>query len=223
MNRIAGNRLRRNAVTLIEAVLFISIALALIVGGLAFYQQASWALRTEKTVRLVSAIVAEVRSVYNLTGRDPSGFGNVAKLLHVSGALPRSSYKEDSGLFSASGGGQVPVVELSDGTEVAILNYDKYFEIFLWKLPSEVCGRIASYDYATSNGRISNGVYFVQFNWHYGGGVPNKTISERYHRDNPTESWPEGVSIAEASVWCDELNMPNSGEIPGLIMAFTYE
>jgi hypothetical protein len=42
--KIKANPLRRNrAVTLIEAVLYISIALALIVGGLVFFQQASTA------------------------------------------------------------------------------------------------------------------------------------------------------------------------------------
>jgi len=39
-------RRRNRAVTLIEAVLYISIALALIVGGLVFYQQASTAAKT---------------------------------------------------------------------------------------------------------------------------------------------------------------------------------
>ncbi len=59
---VAGDRsagcapaVRRRAVTLIEAVLFIAVALAVIVGGLAFYQQASIALTTQKTIRLTSA------------------------------------------------------------------------------------------------------------------------------------------------------------------------
>ncbi len=42
---------RRRGVTLIEAVLYISIALALIVGGLVFFQQASLAQRTNSAVR----------------------------------------------------------------------------------------------------------------------------------------------------------------------------
>jgi hypothetical protein len=47
-----ANPLRRNrAVTLIEAVLYISIALALIVGGLVFFQQASTAQKTNATIR----------------------------------------------------------------------------------------------------------------------------------------------------------------------------
>ena len=58
-DRPRGRRLR--AVTLIEAVLYISIALALIVGGLVFFQQANTAARTSATIRQLSALVAETR------------------------------------------------------------------------------------------------------------------------------------------------------------------
>jgi hypothetical protein len=54
-------RRRLRAVTLIEAVLYISIALALIVGGLVFFQQANTAARTSSTIRQLSALVAETR------------------------------------------------------------------------------------------------------------------------------------------------------------------
>ena len=63
-------RRRNRAVTLIEAVLYISIALALIVGGLVFFQQASTAARTSAMVRHVSAIVAETRVL--MKGLPPS-------------------------------------------------------------------------------------------------------------------------------------------------------
>ena len=55
---------RRRGVTLIEAVLFISVALGLIVGGLVFYQQASLAARTQEAVRQFSAIIAETRALF---------------------------------------------------------------------------------------------------------------------------------------------------------------
>ena len=54
-------RRRFRAVTLIEAVLYISISLALIVGGLVFFQQANTAARTSATIRQLSALVAETR------------------------------------------------------------------------------------------------------------------------------------------------------------------
>ena len=58
--RFSGSTFRkrghRRGVTLIEAVLFISVALGLIVGGLIFFQQASLGARVQETVRLLRAI-----------------------------------------------------------------------------------------------------------------------------------------------------------------------
>ena len=60
---MSGKKTRVHGVTLIEAVLFISIALALIVGGLVFYQQASLAMRTAAVVRYTQAVVVESRAL----------------------------------------------------------------------------------------------------------------------------------------------------------------
>ena len=54
----------RRGVTLLEAVLFIAVALGLIVGGLVFYQQATLAARTQDAARQFSALVQETRSLY---------------------------------------------------------------------------------------------------------------------------------------------------------------
>jgi hypothetical protein len=83
-------RLRRHrGVTLIEAVLFISIAMGIIVGGLQFYQQAALALRTEQTVRLATALVAESRSLYRST-RIPDALARVRidPVLDAAGSVP---------------------------------------------------------------------------------------------------------------------------------------
>jgi hypothetical protein len=55
-----GGRRRRpgRAVTLIEAVLFIAVALTLIVGGLVFYNQARTAAMTNEAVRMIRAVEA---------------------------------------------------------------------------------------------------------------------------------------------------------------------
>ncbi len=62
---IEGRKLLRavrlRGVTLIEAVLYISIALALIVGGLVFYRQASFASDFNSMNRLLSLTVVEAR------------------------------------------------------------------------------------------------------------------------------------------------------------------
>jgi len=56
---LAARRLR--AVTLIEAVLFISVALGLIVGGLSVYQQSTLSERSASQMRMLGSIVAETR------------------------------------------------------------------------------------------------------------------------------------------------------------------
>jgi hypothetical protein len=70
-----SGRFARRGVTLIEAVLFISVALGLIVGGLVFFQQARLAAQTQDLIRLTNAIVTEVRVVYGrqraTDGEDP--------------------------------------------------------------------------------------------------------------------------------------------------------
>jgi hypothetical protein len=52
---------RRRGVTLIEAVLYIAVALALIVGGLVFYQQASMASRVNRFTSTASSLISESR------------------------------------------------------------------------------------------------------------------------------------------------------------------
>ena len=80
---------RRRGVTLIEAVLYISVALALIVGGLVFYQQAAFQSRMNSVVRTYSALIAEARTVtgegFSIEGDAGSYFED---LLYARGAIP---------------------------------------------------------------------------------------------------------------------------------------
>jgi hypothetical protein len=80
-------RRRNRAVTLIEAVLYISIALALIVGGLVFFQQASTAAKTNTMVRQLSAVLAEARVLVKGM-RVSNDWINVNYILVSAGALP---------------------------------------------------------------------------------------------------------------------------------------
>jgi len=56
---------RLRAVTLVEAVLFISVALGLIVGGLSIYQQASLSERASSQMRTLASIVTETRLLFD--------------------------------------------------------------------------------------------------------------------------------------------------------------
>ena len=78
---------RRRGVTLIEAVLYIAIALALIVGGLVFYQQASLQSRTNSVVRAYSALIAEARAML-AEGSSVPTTSNLEELLYARGSIP---------------------------------------------------------------------------------------------------------------------------------------
>jgi hypothetical protein len=94
------------AVTLIEAVLYISIALALIVGGLVFFQQASTAARTNATVRQLTAIIAETRVL--IKGMPQTGSVDepmdIASFLISAGAVPPDMVTSATSLSNPFGG-----------------------------------------------------------------------------------------------------------------------
>lgn len=82
----------RRGVTLIEAVLFIAVALGLIVGGLVFYQQASRAATHQAVVRQLQVVQGEVRALYQVskwqnTAGEP--LTNLSVPLINMGAVPR--------------------------------------------------------------------------------------------------------------------------------------
>jgi hypothetical protein len=114
---------RRRGVTLIEAVLYISIALALIVGGLVFYRQASFASDFNSLNRLLSSTVVEARiftreypkPIWPPTPLITIGTANFEAFLISNGSIPsahldmtqpagdriRSPFGGDIGFFAA--------------------------------------------------------------------------------------------------------------------------
>lgn len=83
--------LRRRGVTLIEAVLYVAVALALIVGGLVFFQQASLASRVNAAVRSLSALTAEIRVIARDTGVMTMHAGEMENVLLAQGSLPMTN------------------------------------------------------------------------------------------------------------------------------------
>jgi hypothetical protein len=81
---------RRRGVTLIEAVLYIAVSLALIVGGLVFFQQASLLTKVNESVQVLGSIVAEARAV-SVEGRVLAANGFMFEnVLLTRGAVPQS-------------------------------------------------------------------------------------------------------------------------------------
>lgn len=143
VNSCPSYRSRRNrAVTLIEAVLYISIALALIVGGLVFFQQASTAQKTSATIRQLSALMAETRvlikgqplnTVTNATVFSTETL-NLNSFLIASGAVPPDMVTGTATLSNAFGG--------TTSINAGAFGTDDLIMITLTGIPPSVCTRL---------------------------------------------------------------------------------
>jgi len=133
---------RRRGVTLIEAVLYIAISLALIVGGLVFYQQASLQSRTNDAARVFAAIIADARVVAreSPTGHLTAMGTGLADLLNSRGSIPASYWDATqpagqrlrlpfTGMYAGISGSA-----WADGTVWVVL--------YLWQMPVHLCSRL---------------------------------------------------------------------------------
>jgi hypothetical protein len=142
---------RKRGVTLIEAVLYISIALALIVGGLVFFQQASLAQRTNSAVRNISAIASETRGLY----QSSQNFKDVeAKTLINAGAVPTSII--DGEKLKNEWNGEITIA----ANQITTANDS--FSVVYASVPTSACARLGSSD-ATGAGRVGSGIFSVGF------------------------------------------------------------
>ena len=158
----------RRGVTLIEAVLFISIALGLIVGGLVFFQQASLAARTNDAVRSISSIASETRAAYR-TQDDFDGL--TAQVLISAGAVPTSQINTTTNpaTIVSEWNTLVEVLPNPDGLEAsatfspaltaANAPADRYFMITYHDIPEAACTRLATA--SDGNGPIGPGIVTV--------------------------------------------------------------
>lgn len=138
-------RARKRGVTLIEAVLFISIALGIIVGGLVFFQQASLAQRTSDAVRTISSISSETRAMYQ-TETDFAGVAPVvlinagavpSNIVNADGATLQNEWGGDAGLEAYETGGV-----LSGNTNEPANN--EAFVIEYTDIPQAACVRLGT-------------------------------------------------------------------------------
>jgi type II secretory pathway pseudopilin PulG len=144
---------RKRGVTLIEAVLYISIALALIVGGLVFFQQASLAQRTNSAVRNISAIASETRGLYQQQNNF-AGFTQAA--LINAGAVPTSLI---SGTDLRNEWGGTILAASTGGTGAGA---DSGFTVTYPGLPRAACVRLTSSD-SSGSGRVGSGIRSIAF------------------------------------------------------------
>ena len=176
MARMASGRHR--AVTLIESVLFIAIALGLIVGGLVIFQQARIAAQTRETVQLVRAILAESRA--RLT--DDTYVYELDKVLVAAGAVPGTALNSATGGIRTPWGGDVTLEGGRDTWPAG--SVDRLILLMdLSAMPRRVCARVAAFD-ADGNGILGDGIeriWIDQVYWSKSGrqkAFPNMDIDE---------------------------------------------
>jgi hypothetical protein len=142
---------RKRGVTLIEAVLYISIALALIVGGLVFFQQASLAQRTNSAVRNISAMASESRGLFaqqnSFDGLSPAALINA-------GAVPTSLISGTD--LKNEWGGTVAIATTGVG------DLHSGFTVAYPALPRAACVRLTNTD-ASGSGRVGSGIRSIAF------------------------------------------------------------
>jgi len=215
---------RNRAVTLIEAVLYISIALALIVGGLVFFQQASTAAKTSTMVRQLSALVAETRA---LTRGIPLSAipADIEAFLISAGAVPLDMVLSPTSISNPFGG----TVKLS---AFAVASMDPLFTLEVSNIPQGVCARLLTS--STTSGFAwgtggAGGTTLVSSGYVYGlvrpAGTPPGTSSwGQFFVMNPTQAgW---MCKYGSSNYNTQTSEPTSAPLPGnvdVVMLFLAE
>jgi hypothetical protein len=210
--------LYRRGATLIEAVLFIAVALGLIIGGLVFYEQARLSAMTRETVSLLSALGADVTRLYKSNrntsdGQDANLWAN--RVLVASGAVPPNAMTDNPDEIVAPWDGRIEVLVI---LEEATGGRDfQTFAFYIWDVPPQICARLAYFD-RDGNGALgfrALGTIIDPMN--QGVDVSNGTASAT------TRVWfvttDEELTIAEAGSEC----RPGAGQdsvFLGLVFAY---
>jgi preprotein translocase subunit SecG len=182
---------RHRAVTLIEAVLYISIALALIVGGLVFFQQASTAAKTSTMVRQLSATIAEARVVINGLPKVTDTV-SLNSVLIAAGAVPSDMV---TGETSSEG---KPILSTPFGGTVIFDAYfhptfGSYLNIDITNVPKDVCARLLTSTSASGSDYVLGGTVgttLVSSGYMNGGAGPSTFASAltKGFAMNPTQA-----------------------------------
>ena len=143
-------RAARRGVTLIEAILFISIALGLIVGGIVFYNQANTASTTNDAARNINAMASEIRSLYSgqadFDGLDAATLINAGAVPAnlVNGTTINNEFPGGSYTVGPTGTGNAQFYIQSNGIETA------------------VCARLGVFNDSTDQGAVGTGIAEIQ-------------------------------------------------------------
>jgi len=132
--RPIGELLRKRAISLIEGVLYLVVALAVIVGGIVFFQQSQLSNNVAATARAAVGISSQARALY----QNQTGFGENEDLTLAivrAGAVP-STFIDSSG----------DAIRHPFGGGVNITGNGKGFVISYTNISQAACLRLASID-----------------------------------------------------------------------------
>jgi len=138
-------RAARRGVTLIEAILFISIALGLIVGGIVLYNQANTASTTNDAARNINALASNVRALY------PNDFStiSVASMITANG-VPQNLVNQNA-IRNEFGGAYTIAVDPANSNQ---------FYIQTSNVPDAVCARLGVF--SAGQGIVGSGIASIQ-------------------------------------------------------------
>jgi hypothetical protein len=190
-------------VTLIEAVLYISIALALIVGGLVFFQQASLAQRINSAVRNIQILAVETRVLYEQ--RDSFAGFNHGTLISA-GAVPTSLISnaatgelknEWGGAITAGSTAALAAVPPAGGVGgVQAFAANSGFFIVYRNVPFQACSRLAAAD-KLGTAVVGSRIRSVTF----GTGIP-VYVTRSYAAPGGGTNWSTELEPGDATIFC---------------------
>lgn len=142
-----GFAARRRAISLIEGVLYLVIALAIIVGGIVFFQQSQLSNRVTDTARAAVGISSQMRALY----QNQNVFGDNVDLTSAalkSGAVPSNFI---------GGAAADSIVHPFDGGSVTIMGIGRGFVMSYSGITAPACQRMAIID-ETGSGPMGIGI-----------------------------------------------------------------
>lgn len=143
---------RKRGIGLIEGVLFILIAIALITGGVVYFKQASEAARVNSAVHSIVGIQSGVRSLYQSGGSFGAGEGSDLGPTAVAAGIVSSRLVAADGQLSNEWAG-----------DIEIRGYPEAFVLDYRGVPKEACIRLAPHS-TLGNGPAGNGIAAVAVN-----------------------------------------------------------
>lgn len=149
--RIAS--LYQRGISLIEAVLYLVIALAVIVGGIIFFQQAQLSNKVTDMARISVSLSSEIRALYD--NQRTFGTEDMTEALVMAGAVP-------SNLVSSTGDGTNTAILHPFGSLLSITGTGDQFSIRFDNMREDACVRLGLLG-ESSSGPLGIGIASISF------------------------------------------------------------